>query len=125
MIHTIIRSQGGTKERIVHLSDIVVPDVPAMSTNDINEQWIASASKLRSDLIQILAALHDGTPMPMDLFVPNYWKAAIDLPSAQEAPMLELWHLAHDIGKAAFVVQYDNWRVDRDGVPGMLYHCQK
>ena len=125
MIQTIVRSLGGTDERTVLVSEIVVPDVPFISTNVIDKRWIDAAAKLKAALIQILAALRDGNPISCDLFVPNYWKAAIELPTEQEEPMLELWHLAHDLGRAVFVVEQDIWRVERDGVPGMLYHRPK
>lgn len=125
MIQTIVRSLGGTDERTVLLSEIVVPDVPMISTNVIDKRWIDAAAKLKVDLIQILAALREANPISCDLFVPNYWKAAIELPTVQQEPMLDLWHLAHDLGKSVFVVDHDTWRVERDGVPGMLYHCPK
>ncbi len=125
MIQTIVRSRGGKDERTVLLSEIVVPDVPVISPIAIDKRWIDAAAKLKTDLIQTLVALRDGNPIPNDLFVPNYWKAAIELPTEQEEPMLELWHLAQDFGKAVFVVEHNAWRVERDGIPGMLYHRPK
>ena len=125
MTQTIVRSLGGTDERIVLVSEIVVPDVPYTSTNVIDKRWIDAATKLKAELIEILAALRDGNPISFDLFVPNYWKALIELPTEQEEPMLELWHLAHDLGKAVFAVEHNTWRVEQDGVPGMLYHRPK
>ena len=121
MIQTIVRSLGGTDERIVLISEIVVPDVPKTSTNVIDKRWIHAAKELKAELIEILAALRDGNPISCDLFVPNYWKAVIELPIEQQEPLLELWHLAHDLGKAVFAVEHDTWRVEQDGVPGMLY----
>jgi hypothetical protein len=125
MIQTIVRSLGGTDERTVLLSEIVVPDVPLISRNVIDTKWLDAAARLKVALIQILAALREETPISCDLFVPNYWKAAIELPTEQQEPMLDLWHLAHDVGKAVFVVDYDKWHVERDGVRGMLYHRPK
>jgi len=73
----------------VLLADIVVPDVPEMSMEDIAKQWINSAAILRSDLTQILSDLRDGNQLLCDLFVPNYWKAAIELPAEPGVPRPE------------------------------------
>jgi len=125
MKQSIVRSRGGREERTLLLSDVVIPVVPAMSTEDIAQLWINCATKLKSDLLHALADLRDGNPSSCDLFVPSYWKAAIKLPADQAEPMLEPWQLAHDLGKAVFEIQHQAWPVEQNGVPGMPHHCLK
>ena len=56
-----------------------------------------------------------------ELFVPNYWKAAIKLPPEMENPMLELWHLAHDLGKETVYIRDMSVDSNDQGVRGILY----
>ncbi len=119
---TIVRHRGGTAERTVRLSEIAVPDVPDLSVGHIELVWIKSAHQLHADVARLLTELCTVGKPSRDLFIPNYWKAAMRLPEKQRAPLLELWHLAHDLGNETMRLDYNRFREDRSGVSGMVYY---
>jgi hypothetical protein len=122
-VENIVRSRGGTAERTVSVRDIVIPDVPELTTDQIDELWITSAHQLHADVTRLLGELCDGREPSRDLFIPNYWKAASRLPDETGLPLLELWYLAHDLGKETMHADLDRFRVTRTGVPGMQYYA--
>jgi hypothetical protein len=119
----IVRSRGGTAARTVSVRDIVIPDVPELTVDQIEELWIKSAHQLHADVTRLVGELRDGCEPSIDLFIPNYWKAASRLPVETGLPLLELWHLAHDLGKETMRTELDRFRVTRMGVPGMQYYA--
>jgi hypothetical protein len=120
---TIVRSRGGTAERTVSVRDILIPDVPELTTDQIEELWIKSAYQLHADVTRLVGELCDGREPSTDLFIPNYWKAASRLPNKTGLPLLELWHLGHDLGKETMRTDLERFRVTRMGVPGMQYYA--
>ncbi len=119
----LVQSRGGTAERLVSVRDIVIPDVPELTPDQIEEVWIKSAHQLHADVTRLVGELYDGREPSTDLFIPNYWKAASRLPDEAGSPLLQLWHLAHDLGKETMHTDLERFRVTRDGVPGMLYYA--
>ncbi len=119
----IVRSRGGTAERTVSVHDIIIPDVPKLMADQIEELWIKSAHLLHADVTRLVGELCDGREPSTDLFIPNYWKAASRLPDETGSPLLELWHLAHDLGKETMRTDPERFRVTREGVPGMQYYA--
>lgn len=117
------RSRGGTKERVVFISEISVPIVPTIRSEKFLKLWEPSAHQLRTDVLTILDELRARRVPAADLFVPNFWKAAVKLPEEHREPLLELWHLAHDIGREFFRMEPERFRVDRQNVQGMIYYC--
>jgi hypothetical protein len=107
---------------VVSIHDIVVPDLPELSVDQIAEHWIKGARQLHADLKTVVHDLRGGCRPSIDLFIPNYWKDVVDLPEAVGAPLLELWHLAHDIGKETMTKDLERFRVTRSGIPGMEYY---
>lgn len=81
------------------MDDLVVPEVPELTADEVGEDWIRSAQQLNADLTRVIGKLRDNRQPSIDLFIPNYWKVVVDLPETQSRPLLELWYLAHDIGK--------------------------
>lgn len=119
----IVRSRGGTAERTVSVRDIVIPDVPELAVDQIEELWVTSAHQLHTDVTRLVGELCDGRDPSTDLFIPNYWKAASCLPDEIGLPLLELWHLAHDLGKETMRTDLEQFRVTRMGVPGFQYYA--
>lgn len=120
-LETIVRSRGGTAQRVVHIRDIVVPEVPEVQQVLFNQNWLLSAKALQTDLAILAGELCAGHAPSRDLFVPNYWKDLRALPRVQRELLEELWHLAHDLGKEILIYDHNRWRVVKDGVPGMIY----
>ena len=119
----IVRSRGGAALRTISARDIVVPELPKLSHDQIEELWIERAHQLHADVTRLVGELRDGREPSMDLFIPNYWKAASRLPDKKGLPLLELWYLAHDLGKETMRTDLDRFRVTRMGVPGMQYYA--
>jgi hypothetical protein len=119
----IVRSRGGAAQRTVSARDIVVPELPKLTHDQIEELWIESAYQLHADVTRLVGELLDRREPSMDLFIPNYWKAASRLPDEIGLPLLELWNLAHDLGKETMRTDLDRFRATRMGVPGMQYYA--
>ena len=121
LIETIVRSRGGTEERSVSIDEIVIPAVPELTPDLIDNQWIEPTNKLHRDVKSLVTAFQNEKEPSAELFVPNYWKAAIKLPPEMENPMLELWHLAHDLGKETVYIRDMSVDSNDQGVRGILY----
>ena len=122
----IVLSHGGTAERTVSVRDIVIPDVPEMTAEQIVERWIRSAHQLHADVTRLVGELRDGQEPTTDLFVPDYWSGSVLelLPQETKGRLLELWHLAHDLGKATMRRDIARSRVIRMGLPGNQYYTR-
>ena len=122
-IREIVRSRGGTAERVVAVSEISVPTLPNEINYVVFEAWVHSAYKLHNDVNRLLSELQNGVKPTANLFIPNYFKATLELPEAEEEILLELWHLAHDLGKETMVRNLSEFRVTQNNVDGHIYYA--
>lgn len=116
----LVRSRGGTSERSVSVHEIVIPEMPEMTAD---EPWMKSAHELHAVVTMLVGELCDGREPSTDLFIPNYWKAAARLPDETALPLLELWQLAHDLGKETMCTDLKRFHVTRMGGSGTQYYA--
>jgi len=120
-IKSIIRAKGGTAEREVRLSEIVIPDVRALPLFLPDERWIGAVARYYEDLGLLLGTARAGLPLPREFFVPDFWDTSIKLPSQDREIMLDVWHLGHDLARGLGYKPTDSDDFIRNGVGGTVY----
>jgi len=93
---SVVRAPGGTGERLVKVSDISVPDVRSLHGVVFHGRR-TEILRLYEDVTTLLGCIRAGSNMPETIFIPDLWHAAMEMPQDQQAVVLELWQLAHDL----------------------------
>jgi hypothetical protein len=98
-IKSIVRAKGGTAEREVQVSDVVIYDIRTSPLFLPDERWIYAVERYYEDLGLLLGTVRADLDLPAEFFVPDLWDAAIKLPAQEREMMLDMWHLGHDLAK--------------------------
>ncbi len=98
-VQSIIRAKGGTAERTVQLTDIVIQDIRVFPLFLPDKRWIKAVSEYYEELGLLLGAARADIALPMEFFVPDLWNTSIKLPSQECEIMLDMWNLGHDLAR--------------------------
>jgi hypothetical protein len=120
-IKSIVRAKGGTAERKVPVSDIVIHDIRSSPLFLPDERWIKAVVRYYEDLGVLLAAVRADLELPSEFFVPDLWDTAIKLPTQEREMMLDMWHLGHDLARGVGYGLADVTDFVRNGVGGTVY----
>src|SRR4029077_6504943 len=82
-IKSIIRAKGGTREREVRVSDIVIYDIRSSPLFLPDERWIPAVERYYEDLGLLLGAVRADLDLPAEFFVPDLWDTSIRLPGEE------------------------------------------
>ena len=101
MTKSIIRARGGTAEREVQLSDIIIQDIqiiPLFLRPRRKKQWIAAVVSYYEKLKLLLrVAQEESSELPNEFFVPDLWHPSQELPKEEREILLDMWGLGHDL----------------------------
>lgn len=118
---SIVRVQNGYSRRLVQIKDIVVPDVRTLGLFFENREWWDLLAVMYDDLIDLLHRIEIGAQLPPELFIPNVWSIALELPEEECELLLDFWRLGHDLAiETAYDAQEGSIEFRR-GVLGTLY----
>ena len=120
-IKSIIRSKGGTEEREIQLSDIVIVDIRTSPLFLPDERWIGAVARYYEDLALLLAAARAGLELPAEFFVPDLWDTSTKLPDEEGEMMCDMWHLGHDLARGLGYEVRDPIDFIQNGVGGSVY----
>ena len=119
-IKSIIRAKGGTQEREVQISDIVIYDIRSSPLFLPDERWIPAVERYYEDRL-LLGAIRAELALLREFFVPDLWDTGIKLPAEEREMMLDMWHLGHDLAQAVGYRETDRGDFIRNGVGGRVY----
>jgi hypothetical protein len=117
----IVRAKGGTREREVHIADIVVPDVRSSPLFLPDERWISAVARYYDDLTSLLTAIREDRQLPREFFVPDLWDTSLRLPNEEREMMRDMWGLGHDLARGVGYEDGDPADFIRNGVGGTVY----
>jgi hypothetical protein len=120
-ITSITRANGGTRQREVAVSDIVVADVRCSPLFLPDERWISAVSRYYDDLSALLSRVREDAGLPAEFFVPDLWDTANKLPGEERELMLDMWLLGHDLARGVGYTRTDTQDDVRNGVGGSVY----
>jgi len=103
-IKYIVRARGGTSERRVAVSEILVPDVRSSMAIQFRQDR-ANIYRLFDDLTALLDVVRRGAELPNNFYVPDLWHSALSMPPKEEELVLELWQLSHDLAREIGFIQ--------------------
>ena len=118
---SIVRVQNGYSRRLVQIKDIVVPDVRTLGLFFEEPEWSELLSTLYNDLVDLLYRIEIGTQLPSELFIPNVWSIALELPEEECEMLLDFWRLGHDLAIETAYDAQEGAAEFRHGVLGTLY----
>jgi hypothetical protein len=120
-IKSIIRAKGGTAEREVQLSDVVIHDIRTFPLFLPDKRWIKVVARYHEDLGLLLGSVRANLELPSELFVPDLWDTSRKLPAQERAMMLDMWSLGHDLARGVGYTPADPADCLRNGVGGTVY----
>jgi hypothetical protein len=120
-VKSIIRSKGGTREREVQVSDIVIYDIRTSPLFLPDGRWINAVVRYYEDLGLLLGAVRADLDLPAEFFVPDLWDTSMRLPAQEREMMLEVWNLGHDLAKGVGYSPADPGDFIRNDVGGRVY----
>jgi hypothetical protein len=103
-VATIIRSKGGSEERVVKVEDIRIPAVRELAERQAFSPDKTAILQTHKTCVRLLKALKGGnapTIAPESSGIPDLWFVALrQVDKADKDTVLELWHLTHDLRMA-------------------------
>jgi len=120
-VKSIVRAKGGTLEREVQVSDIVIHDIRTSPLFLPDERWIHAVQRYYEDLGLLLGAVRAGLDLPTEFFVPDLWHTSMMLPAQERQMMLDMWLLGHDLAQGVGYSKADPGDFIRNGVGGTVY----
>lgn len=98
---TVVLNQGGTRERVVPLSEIQIIDIRPLALFVPRPDWVSAILNYYPDLVNFLDVLLRGKSLPRQFFVPDLWHPSRVLPKQEREMLLEMWGLGHDLARNA------------------------
>ena len=120
-IKSIIRAKGGTRERDVRVSDIVIYDIRSSPLFLPDRRWIPAVERYYEDLGLLLGAVRADLDLPTEFFVPDLWDTSIRLPAEEREMMYDMWLLGGDLAKGVGYRPGDPGDFIRNEVGGTVY----
>jgi len=123
-LETITLAKGGTAERTVRLADITVPDIRPLALTHPERRWAKALGRYYRDLCGLLFAARVDADYPLAIWIPDLWHAQTGLSRADAEPMLEAWHIGHELTEALGYWPWfsDQRLLDRDGANGRNFY---
>ena len=118
---SIVRSQYGYSRQLVQIKDIVVPDVRVLGLFFEGKETSELLSRMFDDLSDVLERIVTGSQLPSELFIPNLWQVALELPEEECELLLDFWRLGHDLATETAYDAQEGVVKFHNGVVGTLY----
>lgn len=116
-----MRVQNGFSRQLVHIKDIIIPDVRTLGLFFEEKEWSDLLTMMYHDLEDLLYRIQLGVQLPNEIFIPNVWCIALELPEEECEILLDFWRLGHDLAvETAYDLTEDSIEF-RHGVLGALY----
>ena len=98
-VTSVVRARGGTAERTVQLSDIVIYDFRTAFLFAPGPDWMEIVEQYYEDLGMLLGAARAQLKLPEEFFVPDLWHHSIQLRPEEGEAAIDMWSLGHDLAK--------------------------
>lgn len=121
-IKSIIRAKGGDEQRVLHLADVLIPDIRVFPLFLGDERWLTAVARYYEELSMLLAAVRSNIDLPEEFFVPDLWDVSTKLPAQESELLREVWSLGHDLAcSTGYRRSVAEMPCTRNGIGGTMY----
>ena len=118
---SIVRVQNGYSRQLVQIKDIVVSDVRTLGLFFDGKETYDALSTMYDALVDLLERISIGAQLPAELFIPNLWNIALELPEEECEILLDFWRLGHDLAIETAYDANEGSVAAQHGLVGTLY----